>query len=66
MNQVSIKPGAVHIDVLGRPREPSFHCTWEGIRAADPDMVIVLPCGFSLEVVAAQARRLWDPWDGKT
>ncbi len=53
-------PGAVHIDVLGRPREPSFHCTWEGIRAADPDMVIVLPCGFSLEAVSAQARRLWD------
>ena len=51
---------AGRIDVLRRPREPSFRCTWEQIGAADPDVVAVLPCGSSLAAVAAQTRQLWD------
>ena len=48
------------LDVLGRPRERSFRCTWEQIAEAAPDVVIVLPCGYTLEEVAAHARALWD------
>jgi len=41
--------------VLGMPGERSVPSTWDVIRDADPDHVVVSPCGFSLDGAAAQA-----------
>ena len=45
-------------DALGLPGRPSFRTTWEAIAAARPDVVIVLPCGFTLDQIVAQAADL--------
>ena len=34
------------IDAIARPGDHSRRLTWEDIRAADPDHVVVMPCGF--------------------
>lgn len=34
---------------------PSVQATWEQIRAAEPEVVVVAPCGFHLDGAAAQA-----------
>lgn len=36
-------------DVLGRPGEPSREVGWDEVVAADPDVVVAMPCGFGLE-----------------
>ena len=36
-------------EVLGRTGRPSRYVQWEQVRAADPDIVILMPCGFSIE-----------------
>ena len=36
-------------DPLGTPREPSRVIAWEDVRRANPEVVVVMPCGFSLE-----------------
>ncbi len=41
----------VHAERGGR----SVPTTWDDIRAADPDIVVVSPCGFRLDAAAAQA-----------
>ena len=46
------------IDVLGRAGHPSFRTTWEEIAAARPDIVLVLPCGYTLDEVVQQAQDL--------
>lgn len=33
-------------DVLGFPAEPSQQTTWEVVAAAQPDVVVVMPCGY--------------------
>jgi iron complex transport system substrate-binding protein len=43
-------------DVLGRPGEPSYTTTWQQAAAAQPQVVIVMPCGF--DAVRAQAEAL--------
>lgn len=52
-------------DVLGRPGEPSEESTWEVVAAAQPDVVVVMPCGYDAaralveaEEHAAQLRAL--------
>ncbi|HET8721368.1 MAG TPA: ABC transporter substrate-binding protein [Nitrospira sp.] len=35
-------------DVLGQPAQPSRQVTLEEVRAARPDIVIIMPCGFSV------------------
>ena len=49
-------------DVLGLPGEPSLQATWEMVAAAEPDVVVVMPCGYdaarSLEEAEAHADRL--------
>lgn len=42
---VGIAGGA---DVLGRPGEPSFVAEWEDVTGADPDVIVLMPCGFDL------------------
>jgi len=34
---------------LGKPAEPSFKVTWEDILEFAPQIVVVMPCGFSIE-----------------
>lgn len=35
-------------DVLGRAREPSFIVGWDAVRAAEPEVIVVMPCGFNI------------------
>jgi len=43
------------VDVLGKAGEHSHWITWDGVIAADPDVVVLAPCGFTLDRVAAEA-----------
>jgi iron complex transport system substrate-binding protein len=36
-------------DVLAQPGSPSRVVTWDEVLAAAPDVLIVMPCGFSVE-----------------
>jgi iron complex transport system substrate-binding protein len=36
-------------DVLGRAREPSFVASWNDIVAAEPEILVIMPCGFDLD-----------------
>jgi iron complex transport system substrate-binding protein len=42
-------------DCLGRPGEHSHWIDWPAVAAADPDVVILAPCGFTLERIMAEA-----------
>jgi iron complex transport system substrate-binding protein len=42
-------------DVLGLPGEPSERRTWEEVAAAEPEVVVVMPCGFDAERAAEEA-----------
>jgi len=42
-------------DVIGFAGEPSEEHTWEEIAAAEPDVVIAMPCGFSAEIAHREA-----------
>jgi iron complex transport system substrate-binding protein len=44
--------------VLGTPGEKSRRVTWEAVHEAEPDVVVVAPCGFDRAGAAAQARDL--------
>jgi iron complex transport system substrate-binding protein len=44
------------IDVLGRAGEPSFRVEWETIFAAQPDVIVLMPCGYGLQQVAKEFR----------
>ena len=46
------------IDVLGEPGRHSQWLSWDTLRAADPDIVILMPCGFDLARTSLEARRL--------
>ena len=43
------------IDVLGKPGEHSPWITWDDLASADPDIIVVLPCGFTID----QTKRDW-------
>ncbi|MEO8965990.1 MAG: cobalamin-binding protein [Solirubrobacteraceae bacterium] len=42
-------------DVLGFPGENSEQHTWEMVRAARPEIVIVMPCGYDAEIAHREA-----------
>jgi iron complex transport system substrate-binding protein len=44
--------------VLATPGEKSVRITWEQIRAADPEIVVVMPCGYHLAETIAQFRSI--------
>jgi iron complex transport system substrate-binding protein len=50
------------IDVLGLPGEPSERLPWEAVQAAEPEVVVVMPCGYdaprSLQEAETYADRL--------
>jgi iron complex transport system substrate-binding protein len=43
-------------EVLGRAGEKSFRVTWEQIVAAQPEIILLMPCGYSQEA----AQQEWD------
>jgi iron complex transport system substrate-binding protein len=43
------------VDVLGKAGDHSHWITWADVAAADPDIVILVPCGFPLDRVVAEA-----------
>jgi len=43
------------LDVLGMPGEHSERCSWEHVAAAEPDVVVVMPCGYDAERAHAEA-----------
>jgi iron complex transport system substrate-binding protein len=45
-------------DVLGPEGGPSVPVTWEAIQEADPQLVILMPCGYDLPTTVAKAREL--------
>lgn len=42
-------------EIIGRAGEKSFRVTWEQIIAAQPEVILLIPCGYSAE----QAQREW-------
>ncbi|HEX3551758.1 MAG TPA: cobalamin-binding protein [Thermoanaerobaculia bacterium] len=41
-------------DVIAKPGDHSARLTWEQVAAADPDVIVVMPCGFDEAGAAAQ------------
>jgi iron complex transport system substrate-binding protein len=52
-------------DMLGRAGQPSFRVEWDTIFALQPDVVVLMPCGYGLNQVAKEFRDLSLPerWD---
>ena len=46
------------IEVLGQAGKPSFRVDWEAALAARPDVVVIMPCGYSLTDADAEFRNL--------
>ena len=42
-------------DVLGFPGEPSEQRTWDEVIASQPDIVVVMPCGYDAEIAHREA-----------
>lgn len=53
-------------DELGREGLPSSRVTWDRIAAVDPEIVVLMPCGFTLERTLDEAGRVTLPeaWRG--
>ncbi len=45
-------------DVLGAEGEPSVRVTWDEIAACDPELVVLMPCGYDLETTVHLAGEL--------
>lgn len=43
--------------VIGRPGEPAFALSWDEVIAAEPDVVVIAPCGFDAEQGAERAAK---------
>jgi iron complex transport system substrate-binding protein len=53
------------VDVLGREREPSFRVTAEQIKEAQPDLIVVMPCGYDSERTAREfhSMKIPEEWE---
>jgi len=53
-------------DLLGRRAQPSYVVEWDAIRTADPDVLVVMPCGFDIPRVREEIHLLTDRpgWTG--
>ena len=50
-------------DVLGQDGEPSQETTWDAVAEVDPEMLLLMPCGFHLaETVEEWARTPRPSW----
>ena len=48
--------GGTHL--LVEPGAPSRRCTWDEVIAADPDVVVLMPCGYDLHAAVTAAPKL--------
>jgi iron complex transport system substrate-binding protein len=48
------------VDVLGRPGEHSRQITWEAVRAARPEVVVAMPCGYDADRALEEAEAYAD------
>ena len=46
-------------DPLGRPGEDSVRMDWDDVAGAQPEIIIVSPCGYRLERSVELARQIW-------
>lgn len=44
-------------DILGSKDRPSYETTWHDVETAQPDMVIVMPCGYSVDRTIHELRQ---------
>jgi iron complex transport system substrate-binding protein len=53
-------------DLLGREGEPSVPTTWDAVRDVDPELLVLMPCGFHLAGTVEEWARTPRPpfWDG--
>ena len=49
------------LDPLGKIGQPSVEFSWEQIIASDPDIVIIMPCGYDLERAMREYREMQFP-----
>jgi iron complex transport system substrate-binding protein len=47
------------VDVLGTPGSPSVQIAWEQVQAAQPDALVLMPCGFSIARATRELDRLF-------
>ncbi|MGH7330100.1 MAG: ABC transporter substrate-binding protein, partial [Polyangiaceae bacterium] len=54
------------VPILANPRENSQTLNWDAIAQADPDVVIVAPCGYDLELAKGAVSEIRDEpqWAG--
>lgn len=45
-------------DPLGKIGKPSFEVTWQDVIAAEPDTIVLMPCGYNLTDTVLEAGRL--------
>jgi iron complex transport system substrate-binding protein len=45
-------------DVLGQAGKPSFRVEWETVVAARPEVIVIMPCGYSLTAAHAELKNL--------
>jgi len=52
-------------DLLGEPGEPSRETSWRDVAEVDPEMIVLMPCGFHLPETVAEWGRTSKPeaWD---
>ena len=50
-------------DVLGSPDAPSHETTWQAVEAARPDVILVMPCGYSVERTVNELTRVGQTGD---
>jgi iron complex transport system substrate-binding protein len=46
------------VDVLGDQGKPSFRVDWETALATQPEVIVIMPCGYSLAAAEAEFRNL--------
>ncbi len=45
---------------LSPPGEPSYEITWEDVEVFDPEVIVLMPCGFSPERALSELDVLWE------
>ncbi len=46
------------VEVMGVAAQPSHSTTWDEVRAAKPDLIVIAPCGFDAQQAAERAAHL--------
>jgi iron complex transport system substrate-binding protein len=54
------------IDALGEPGEPGFRTTWENVLSVEPEVILMMPCGYHLDSVVEELKKMPLPegWSG--